>query len=256
MKTSRRITPLFLTSALCVLAAAQPCAGQSLRGSRASVSRMYRHAQAENLTFYETARGVRTGVANGRLQSLASDTEIALHKVGFPFVRPATRTFVKRLAVQYRAECGEQLEVTSAVRPATRQPANSVAISVHPTGMAVDLHKPKDAKCLRWLRNTLIDLEDAGVLEATEEFAPPHFHVAVYETPYRRYLAASTSTSERRQLVSSQAVDASSYRVRPGDTLWAIARAHDTTVDALVSANHLDDRVIRPGQELVIPPGG
>lgn len=256
MKTSRRITPLFLTSALCVLAAAQPCAGQSLRGSRESVSRMYEHAQTEDLTFYETARDVRKALANGRLQSLASDPEIALHKVGYPFVRPATRTFVKRLAVQYRAECGEQLEVTSGVRPATRQPANSVAISVHPTGMAVDLHKPKDAKCLRWLRSTLIDLENAGVLEATEEFAPPHFHVAVYETPYRRYLAASTSTGERRQLASSQAADASSYRVRPGDTLWAIARAHDTTVDALVSANHLGDRLIRPGQELVIPPGG
>lgn len=217
---------------------------------------MYRQAQTEDLRFYETAREVRKAVTNGRLQSLAADTEFKLHKVGYPFARPATRAFVKRLGVQYREECGEQLEVTSGVRPATRQPPNSVAISVHPTGMAVDLHKPKDAKCLRWLRNTLIDLENAGVLEATEEFAPPHFHVAVYETPYRRYLAAQTPTGERRQLASNQSVDASSYRVRPGDTLWAIARAHDTTVDALVSANHLGGRVIRPGQELLIPPGG
>jgi nucleoid-associated protein YgaU len=217
---------------------------------------MYYQARAEDLTFYETARAVRRAVADGRLQSLASDTEFMLHKVGYPFTRPATRTFVKRLGVQYRTECGAQLEVTSAVRPATRQPANSVAISVHPTGMAVDLHKPKDAKCLRWLRSTLIDLEEAGVLEATEEFAPPHFHVAVYETPYRRYLAAQTPAGERRQLASNQPVDVSSYRVRPGDTLWAIARKHDTTVDALVSANHLNDKTIKPGQQLVIPSGG
>src|SRR5262249_3709552 len=115
--------------------------------------------------------------------------DFTLHQVAYPFVQPATLTFVRRLAAQYRAACGEPLEITSAVRPATRQPPNSVAQSVHPTGMAVDLHKPNDAACRRWLQETLLELESAGVLEATEEFAPPHFHVAVYPTPYARYVA-------------------------------------------------------------------
>jgi len=252
----RRTTPVLVAgTALCTLVAAVPCPAQSLRGSLASVDRMYRQARAERLPFYETASGVRRAVAAGRLESLASDTELTLHAIGYPYVRPMTRTFVKRLAVPYQTTCGERLEVTSAVRPATRQPPNSVAQSVHPTGMAVDFHKPADQKCLRWLRQTLSELERAGVLEVTEEFAPPHFHVAVYQTPYRRWLAARDAASQRRELASSRS-PRSSYRVRVGDTLWEIARAHDVTVDALKDANNLENSVIQPGQELRIPSGG
>jgi hypothetical protein len=105
-------------------------------------------------------------------------------------VSPETRIFVQRLASQYRAGCGEKMVVTSAVRPATRQPANSTERSVHPTGMAIDLRLPRSAKCRRWLRTTLLELEKAGVLEATEEHSPAHFHVAVFPTAYSRYRAA------------------------------------------------------------------
>lgn len=44
------------------------------------------------------------------------------------------------------------------------------------------------------------------------------------------------------------------YTVRPGDTLWAIARRFGTTVQALVRANHIaDPNLIYPGQVLTIP---
>lgn len=44
------------------------------------------------------------------------------------------------------------------------------------------------------------------------------------------------------------------YRVRPGDTLTAVARAHHTTVAVLARMNHLDGRlVIRIGQTLRLP---
>jgi LysM repeat protein len=49
-------------------------------------------------------------------------------------------------------------------------------------------------------------------------------------------------------------VVASSYVVRPGDTLTAIARQNHTTVSALVAANHLTNPdLIRVGQLLRIP---
>jgi len=247
---------LTAATALCALAPLHPCRAQSLRGSTASVNRMYRHARAEKLSFYETPRGIRRAVAAGRLVKLEPDANFSLHQVAYPYVRPATRTFVERLGEQYRVACGEQLEVTSAVRPATRQPANSVARSVHPTGMAVDLHKSDEPSCLRWLRATLRELEDEGVLEATEEFSPAHFHVAVYPTPYRRYVATRTRAESSVQLASSGASDVLTYVVRRGDTLSEIADAHDTTVSAIKRVNHLEDVDIRPGQKLLIPSGG
>jgi hypothetical protein len=45
--------------------------------------------------------------------------------------------------------------------------------------MAVDFRRPQNPACLTWLRRSLVDLEAAGVVEATEERHPPHFHVAV-----------------------------------------------------------------------------
>lgn len=252
---SSRPLGVFGVAGLCAFAA-PPCAAQSLRGSDASIDRMYRHARAEHLSFYETPRGVRRAVDAGTLVRLVPDGNFTLHAVGYPFVRASTRTFVGRLAEQYRDVCGEPMEVTSAVRPATRQPSNSVEQSVHPTGMAVDLHKPEGPKCRQWLRETLLDLEGAGVLEATEEFGPPHFHVAVYPTPYKRYVAERTGggVQAKRVATSQSGSGGTVYRVRPGDTLWDIARAHDTTADAIRSANGLEKSLIKPGDELVIPP--
>ncbi|WP_448257579.1 LysM peptidoglycan-binding domain-containing protein [Microbacterium aurum] len=48
--------------------------------------------------------------------------------------------------------------------------------------------------------------------------------------------------------------DAATYTVQSGDTLWAIARAHGTSVAALQEANGLGTAtLIRPGQVLALP---
>lgn len=239
---------LLLASLLPAVASAQ-----SLRGSRASIDRMYRQARAERFSFFETPASVQRQLAAGRLVRLEPDGGFLLHRVSYPYVRPATRTFVERLGAQYSAACGEALVVTSAVRPARRQPANSSVRSVHPTGMAIDLRKPTDAACLRWLRDALLGLERAGLIEATEEWAPPHFHVAVFATRYARYAAVRERTEARARLAARAAEADTTHTVRPGDTLWAIALEHETTVDALAAANDIDGDAIVPGQELRIP---
>jgi hypothetical protein len=181
--------------AMLALAALAPRVhAQSLRGSLASISRMHRQAVREDLRFYETTTGVRNAVKKGRLVRLRTTASVTYSRVRWPYVQPETRLFVERLGTQYRAACGERLVITSAVRPASRQPANATERSVHPTGMAIDLRKPR-GQCLAWLRAALLDLEREGVIEATEEYGPPHFHVAVFPTPYERYVVQKSRRS-------------------------------------------------------------
>ncbi len=48
---------------------------------------------------------------------------------------------------------------------------------------------------------------------------------------------------------------AQAITVRPGDTLWDLARRHGTTIEALRQANGLSSDVLRPGMELILPTG-
>lgn len=43
------------------------------------------------------------------------------------------------------------------------------------------------------------------------------------------------------------------YRVKQGDTLWKIAKAHNVTVEAIIEANHLSDDHLSIDQKLTIP---
>lgn len=237
-----------------------------LRGSKASVQRMYDQARDHRLTFYENSAQLREAIGLGRLDQLDGNDDYRLHQVSFPYVVSSTRVFVERLASQYRTACGEQLVVTSATRPESRQPSNSTEKSVHPTGMAVDLRKPS-GRCLSWLRSTLVALEKAGVLEATEEHHPVHFHVAIFPLQYTSYLgdqlemrvASATPepvrTREPARQVERRRAAERRYRVQSGDTLWHLARRYGTTVAQLRSLNHLRSSTIKPGQTLVLPSG-
>lgn len=266
-----------LAPALLALLLAGAADAQTLRGSRASVNRVYEQARKHDLTFYKTGRGVRNAAADGKLVRLRSNPDYRVVDVTYPYALPTTRTFLQRLGAQYRSECGERLVVTSATRPQSLQLWNSVEKTVHPSGMAVDLRKPRSARCGRWLRETLLYVEAAGAIDATEERNPPHFHVAVFPGPYRRYVAraggdapaeaearpsrrtASSSSSSaggrrgertasparesgrRGSSAAAQAREGASegrrYTVRRGDTLWSIARKNGITVEALKRAN-------------------
>lgn len=174
--------------AIAALSSASSLAAQSLQGSKSSINRMHNEAVNEGLRFYKTASAVRAGVKKGDLVRLRPKN-YALYRVTYPYVQPQTRTFVERLAGQYKDACGEELVVTSAVRPKSRRLWNGSSQSVHPTGMAVDVRKSSDPQCRNWLRDTLLELEESGLIEATEEFSVPHFHIAVFPTQYGRYVA-------------------------------------------------------------------
>jgi hypothetical protein len=224
---------------------------QSLRGSRGTVERMYAHASDNGIYFYLTSEGIHRAVQRGALVPLRPNRDYTVHAVSYPYVLPATLTFVERLALQYRQACGERLVITSAARPRSMRLSNSVAKSVHPTGMAVDLRKPQNPRCRAWLQRTLLSLDAANVIEAIEEFRPPHFHVAVYPAPYTQYVQRRGGTVHAARAVAP--AGGGNYRVRSGDSLWGIAQRHGTTVESLRTANRLSSNTLRPGQELVIP---
>ncbi len=218
--------------------------GESLRGSRASLDLQNRIAQEHALPYLKTPAEVEECVVQGDLIPLEGDDHYTLHGVSFPYARPAVRTFVQRLAVQYHDACGEPLVVTSLTRPRSSQPRNASPRSVHPTGMALDLRRPARRTCRSWLEGVLLALERRGVLEATTELRPPHYHVAVFPEPYERY--AATMGPEAEPLT---------HRVARGESLWSIAQRYRTTVATIRSANLLRSSTIFPGQLLFVPPG-
>ncbi len=249
---------------------------QSLRGSRSTVERVYERASDRGLHFYRTSGGVKSAAEQGHFVRLAGNADYRLNNVSHPYALATTRAFIERIAAQYRAGCGEQLVVTSAIRPTANQPRNSSDYSVHPTGIAVDLRKPT-GKCLSWLRKTLLALEDRGVIDGTEERSPPHFHVVVFSAAYDAYLdslgarparavtartasaakAAPKSVAGQRVSLATvarmpSASPAQKYKVRKGDSLWSIARRHDTSVATIQKLNPSAARKILPGQTLVV----
>ncbi len=248
-RISPGLLPVLLLGGLLLTSSVDDASGQSLRGSSRSVDYQFRVAQDHDFTFLETPSQVERFVRAGYLVPVRANRNFDLHGVSYPYARPEARTFIHRLSEQYRRGCGEKLVVTSLTRPLSRQPRNASSRSVHPTGMAIDVRRSNSRACRVWLERVLLSLEGAGVLEATRESRPPHYHIALFPRPYARYVARITSRADSRTAADLD------YQVRRGDSLWKIARTHGTTVDRLKAENELRGSRIYAGQVLRIPAG-
>lgn len=237
--SSKWLVQVIAISAIALLACP---VGASLRGTTRSLNLQNTQARDHDFTFLRTRSQVERFVANGWLVPVRGNQNFRLKGVSFPYARPEVKTFIERLGQQYFAACGEQLVVTSLTRPRNYQPRNASPRSVHPTGMALDLRRSRDKGCRKWLERVLLSLEQKGLLEATYERWPPHYHIAVFPEPYRRYV--ERIKSGQPTLI---------YRVSRGDTLWTIARKHHTTVDDVRQYNQLESSKIFPGQILEVP---
>jgi len=214
------------------------------------MDRQNRVARQHDYTYIETPERVRYFASQGWLVPVESTREFVVKSdVSFPYARPEVELFAQRLGTQYKQACGEQLVVTSLTRPANRQPRNASDRSVHPTGMAIDLRYSWDRNCRTWLEGVLGSLERQGVLEATLERTPRHYHVALFPSQYAKYVESLVA----RGVGGPQLLE---YRVRTGDSLWKIARAHGTTVDELKDVNDLRGSRIFVGQVIDVPQGG
>jgi len=259
------------------IAANSTAFAQSLQGSRATMLRQNNVAQQQDYTFLKTGNQIRTFVEKGYLVPVRANESMRLSGVSYPYARPAVRLFVQRLAGQYENACGEKLVVTSLTRPLNGQPANASDLSVHPAGMAVDLRISRKASCRKWLERTLTSLEARGVIDATRERRPAHYHIAVFPESYTRYVAALTGKDPAEVAPNGKGMkiarangasyasvlpvgrpddEEGTYTVREGDSLWSIARRFDLRVAELKEANNISGNKIVPGQKLSIPGSG
>src|SRR5947199_397193 len=195
--------------------AVPPAAAQSLDGSRGSMLRQNLGAQQEGLTYLRTVADVQDFAQRGLLVPLtgSADYQLATDEVSFPVARVEVKAFIEQLAHHYRAACGEPLVVTSATRPINRQPHNASEISVHPTGIAVDLRRSDRASCRRYVETALLSLEGKGLIEATREHWPPHYHVAVFAEPNLRYLDGTPDELPPPQMAALEAAGAAAPAV-------------------------------------------
>lgn len=232
---------------LCLLLAV-PAAAQSLRGSMSSVTRQYRAARDHDFTFLRDAGQIKRFADAGYLVEIPGNDYYVVANVSYAYARPEVKLFLERLGAQYMAACNERLVITSLTRATTDQPNNASGRSVHPTGMAVDIRRSNQRTCRNWIEDVLLSLERDGVVEATRERYPPHYHVAVFPRQYARHVASLSDQS----LPDPEVVV--HYTVRNGDSLWTIARDYGIKVDALKAANNLRGNQIFAGQTLRIPP--
>jgi LysM repeat protein len=233
---------------LALLCGAVVAQAQSLKGSPGSINRQYQAALSYGLAFVDTGRSVGRYVEPGHLVRVNPGRHLELHQVSYPYGVPATKLFLTRLSSQYHSACGQKLTVTSLLRPKNRQPANSVAKSVHPTGMAIDLRVPKTHKCRSWLERVLLSLEREGVLDVTRERRPPHYHVALFVKNYEKRLGIQPTSTQFAYLGPG-----GSYKVQRGDTLSEIAKLNGVSVASLRAANGLSGNRIYAGQKLRLP---
>ena len=240
---------------------AKPKGIGSLRGSSSSLDRQQHSARRARLRLFRKGADVRKAVRRGDLERVKPSRYLELVNVSYPYAHPKLALLLRRLGRLYFKKCRVPLVITSLTRPLAEQPRNASARSVHPAGIAVDLRVPP-RECRTWLRETLISWERKGLIEATRERRPPHFHiVAILHRLSSRTIASlsggaakrSTSDKRTRRSTSRTKRKLKKYRVRKGDSLWALARRWRVSTQAIMKENGLRSSRIDYGQLLVIP---
>ena len=147
-----------------------------------SIGYQYLYALAHEIPFLETPKAVDEAFARGELMDLRENPNLRFYKVSYYYVKPSTKIWLDKFEFESRPVCGDELWVTSAMRPVNMKLWNSSPISVHPTGMAVDLRIPKRNDCYKWFLSHFDRDKKLGLIDYIIEKVEPNFHVAVLTT--------------------------------------------------------------------------
>jgi hypothetical protein len=240
----------------------------SLRGSKLSLDRQQEAAKRAHLKLHKTRREVMRSVKRGDLIRVRSNRYLQLANVSYPYAHPKLHKLLNQLSKLYYRHCKTPLVITSLTRPIHEQPRNASRRSVHPAGIAADLRVPPYV-CRKWLRARLTNWESQGLIEATRERRPPHFHIVAMPHKLSAHKLVKLSESSPSKKIRSRSKKRKikhrkshrrrsyqSYRVRRGDSIWKLARKWHVSETSIKRLNHLKTSRIDYGQTLLIPKKG
>ena len=167
-----------------------------LKGSLESLERQNERAEADGLERILDEQDLASRIEQKLLvpvpvsRSLAINTDLSENH---RYCRPWTASFLSDLAREHDTRFHKPIMVSSAVRTVEYQQGllrtngNAAAaegdiVSPHLTGGTVDIAKSGMSRQeLVWMRNHLLALQMAGMIDVEEEFRQLCFHITVYK---------------------------------------------------------------------------
>ncbi len=173
-----------------------PVSRYTLRGTHDSLVRQNARAEQDSLERIEDDSDLQDRIARGLLVRVPESGGLIVNP-GLPedrrYCRPWTAGFLADLGRGYEAKFHKPLIVSSAVRTVEYQKrlmrtnhnaaeAEGDIVSPHLTGATIDIAKSGlSKKEMLWMRNQLLNYQNAGVLDVEEEFRQRCFHITVYK---------------------------------------------------------------------------
>jgi len=168
-----------------------------LKGSLESLTRQNERMEADGLERILDEEDLAARIDQKLLVPLPASSSLAVNPdlvETHRYCRPWTAAFLSDLASDHDAQFHKPIIVSSAVRTVEYQAhlmhhnGNAAAaegdiVSPHLTGGTVDIAKSGMSRQeLVWMRNHLLAMQTAGLIDVEEEFRQPCFHITVYKT--------------------------------------------------------------------------
>lgn len=173
-----------------------PLPASPLRGSLESLTRQNERMEADGLERILDEQDLAARIDQKLLVPLPASSGLVVNTdltENHRYCRPWTAAFLSEFASQHDAAFHKPIVVSSAVRTVEYQAhlmhrnGNAAAaegdiVSPHLTGGTVDIAKSgMSRKELLWMRDHLLAMQTAGLIDVEEEFRQPCFHITVYK---------------------------------------------------------------------------
>jgi hypothetical protein len=168
-----------------------------LRGSFESLARQNARTEADGLERIQDDADLNDRIARRMLVPVPVSSALSING-NLPrnrrYCRPWTATFLADLARAHAAQFRHPLIVSSAVRTVEYQKrlmgtngnaaaAEGEIASPHLTGATIDIAKQGlNREEIAWMREHLLQLQEAGKIDVEEEFQQSCFHITVYKS--------------------------------------------------------------------------